>query len=148
MEGDSMTAKTNENGIFINGKGQVIELLQQMSAADKARLLKNLRVRNPSLAKELTESCISFESLWDLDEAGLKTVVSQVQPTILGLALSLTHVKNQRRALGLIPRDMAVRAFEIMQKDLSGNRNECQRAQQKILELAISLHRNRIIQFY
>lgn len=143
-----MTAKTNENGIFINGKGQVIELLQQMSAADKARLLKNLRVRNPSLAKELTESCISFESLWDLDEAGLKTVVSQVQPTILGLALSLTHVKNQRRALGLIPRDMAVRAFEIMQKDLSGNRNECQRAQQKILELAISLHRNRIIQFY
>lgn len=148
MEGDSMTAKTNENGIFINGKGQVIELLQQMSAADKARLLKNLRVRNPSLAKELTESCISFESLWDLDDAGLKTVVSQVQPTILGLALSLAHVKNQRRALGLIPRDMAVRAFDIMQKDLTGNRNECQRAQQKILELAISLHRNRIIQFY
>lgn len=143
-----MTAKTNENGIFINGKGQVIELLQQMSASDKSRLLKNLRLRNPSLAKELTESCISFESLWDLDDAALKTVVSQVQPTILGLALSLVHVKNQRRALGLIPREMAVRAFEIMQKDLSGNRNECQRAQQKILELAISLHRNRIIQFY
>lgn len=143
-----MTAKTNENGIFINGKGQVIELLQQMNAADKARLLKNLRVRNPTLAKELTESCISFESIWDLDEAGLKTIVSQVQPAILGLALSLVHVKNQRRALGLIPRESAVRAFEIMQKDLTGNRNECQRAQQKILELALSLHRNRIIQFY
>ncbi len=148
MEGDSMTAKTNENGIFINGKGQVIELLQQMNAADKAKLLKNLRVRNPTLAKELTESCISFESIWDLDEAGLKTVVSQVQPAILGLALSLVHVKNQRRALGLIPRESAVRAFEIMQKDLSGNRNECIRAQQKILDLALSLHRNRIIQFY
>lgn len=143
-----MTAKTNENGIFINGKGQVIELLQQMNAADKAKLLKNLRVRNPTLAKELTESCISFESIWDLDEAGLKTVVSQVQPAILGLALSLVHVKNQRRALGLIPRESAVRAFEIMQKDLSGNRNECIRAQQKILDLALSLHRNRIIQFY
>lgn len=143
-----MTAKTNENSIFINGKGQVIELLQQMNAADKAKLLKNLRVRNPTLAKELTESCISFESIWDLDEAGLKTVVSQVQPAILGLALSLVHVKNQRRALGLIPRESAVRAFEIMQKDLSGNRNECIRAQQKILDLALSLHRNRIIQFY
>jgi flagellar motor switch protein FliG len=148
MEGDSMTTKTNENGIFINGKGQVIELLQQMNAADKARLLKNLRVRNPSLAKELTESCISFESIWDLDEGGLKTVVSQVQPAILGLALSLVHTKNQRRALGLIPRESAVRAFEIMQKDLTSNRTECMRAQQKILELAISLHRNRIIQFY
>lgn len=148
MEGDSMTAKTNENGVFINGKRQVIELLQQMDAADKARLLKNLRIRNPSLAKELTESCISFNSIWDLDDAGLKTVVSQMQPTILGLALSLVHPKNQRRALSLIPRDQAVRAFEIMQKDLSANRNECQRAQQKILELAMNLHRNRIIQFY
>ncbi len=143
-----MTAKTNENGIFINGKGQVIELLQQMSAADKAKLLKNLRVRNPTLAKELTESCISFESIWDLDDAGLKTIVSQVQPAILGLALSLVHTKNQRRALGLIPRESAVRAFEIMQKDLTGNRSECLRAQQKILDLSISLHRNRIIQFY
>lgn len=143
-----MTEKTKENGIFINGKRQVIELLQQMDAPDKARLLKNLRLRNPSLAKELTESCISFNSLWDLDDAGLKTVVSQVQPTILGLALSLVHVKNQRRVLGLIPREQAVRAFEIMQKDLSSNRSECQRAQQKIVELAITLHRNRIIQFY
>jgi flagellar motor switch protein FliG len=148
MEGDSMSAKPQENGIFINGKRQVVELLQQMDAADKARLLKNLRVRNPSLAKELTESCISFNSIWDLDDAGLKTVVSQIQPTILGLALSLVHAKNQRRALGLIPREQAVRAFEIMQKDLTSNRNECQRAQQKILELAITLHRNRIIQFY
>lgn len=143
-----MTAKTNENGIFINGKGQVIELLQQMNAADKAKLLKNLRVRNPTLAKELTESCISFESIWDLDDGGLKTIVSQVQPAVLGLALSLVHTKNQRRALGLIPRESAVRAFEIMQKDLSSNRSECNRAQQKILDLAISLHRNRIIQFY
>lgn len=135
-------------GIFINGKKQVIELLQKMDVSDKKTLLKNLRTRNPVLAKELTESCISFESIWDLDDGGLKTLVSQIQPAVLGLALSLVHVKNQRRALALISRDMAVKAFEIMQKDLTGNRNECFRAQQKILELAISLHRNRIIQFY
>ena len=143
-----MSQKAAENGIFINGKRQVIELLQQMDAADKSKLLKNLRVRNPALAKELTESCISFESIWDLDESGLKTLVSQVQPTILGLALSLVHVKNQRRALGLIPREMALKAFDIMQKDLTANRNECLRAQQKVLELAMNLQRNRIIQFY
>lgn len=143
-----MTQKAAENGIFINGKRQVIELLQQMDAGDKARLLKNLRLRNPSLAKELTESCICFDSIWDLDESGLKTIVSQVQPAILGLALSLVNVKNQRRALGLIPREMALKAFDIMQKDLSSNRSECNRAQQKILELALNLHRNRIINFY
>lgn len=143
-----MSQKAAENGIFINGKGQVVELLQQMDASDKAKLLKNLRLRNPVLAKELTESCISFESIWDLDENALKTVVSQIQPTILGLALSLVHVKNQRRALGLIPREMALKAFDIMQKDLTANRSECLRAQQKVLELALNLHRNRIIQFY
>jgi flagellar motor switch protein FliG len=143
-----MSQKNAENGIFINGKKQVIELLQKMDAGDKSRLLKNLRSRNPVLAKELTESCISFESIWDLDDEGLKTIVSQVQPTILGLALSLVHVKNQRRALSLISREQALRAFDIMQKDLTSNRNECFRAQSKILELAMSLHRNRIIQFY
>jgi flagellar motor switch protein FliG len=143
-----MSQNNSENGIFINGKRQVIELLQRMDAGDKARLLKNLRNRNPTLAKELTEACISFESIWDLDDEGLKTVVSQTKPAILGLALSLVHSKNQRRALSLISRDMAIKAFEIMQKDLTSNRSECVRAQQKILELALSLHRNRVIQFY
>src|SRR6476620_840101 len=144
-----MSQKNAENGgIFINGKNQVIELLQKMDAGDKARLLKNLRTRNPSLAKELTESCISFESIWDLDDECLKTVVSQIQPAILGLALSLVHVKNQRRALSLISREQALKAFDIMQKDLTSNRNECFRAQSKILELAVNLQRNRIIQFY
>lgn len=137
-----------ENGVFINGKKQVIELLQRMDSADKARLLKNLRTRNPVLAKELTESCLSFESIWDLDDECLKTLVSQTQPAILGLALSLVHVKNQRRALSLISREMALKAFDIMQKDLTSNRHECQRAQAKILELAVNLNRNRIIQFY
>src|SRR6478609_6057253 len=132
-----MSQKNEENGVFINGKKQVIELLQRMDGADKARLLKNLRTRNPSLAKELTESCISFESIWDLDDECLKTVVSQIQPAILGLALSLVHVKNQRRALSLISREQAIKAFDIMQKDLTSNRNECFRAQSKILELAI-----------
>lgn len=144
-----MTQANKENGgIFINGKKQVIELLQKMDGADKAKLLRNLRNRNPALAKELTESCISFESIWDLDDGALKTVVSQIQPTVLGLALSLVHTKNQRRVLSLVPREMALKAFDIMQKDLTSNRNECFRAQQKILELAINLHRNRIIQFY
>ena len=143
-----MSQKNGENGVFINGKKQVIELLQSMDASDKAKLLKNLRSRNPSLAKELTESCISFESLWDLSDECLKTVVSQIQPTILGLALSFVHVKNQRRVLSLISREMALKAFDILQKDLTNNRSECIKAQNKILELALTLYRNRIIQFY
>lgn len=143
-----MSQKNLENGIYINGKAQVVELLKNMSASDKSKLLKNLRLRRPDLAKELTESCITFESLWDLNDEELRTIISQVKPQILGLALSLSHVRNQRRALSLISREMAVKAFEIMQRDLSANRNECLKAQQKIVELAINLNRSRIIQFY
>ncbi len=143
-----MSSNNSEKGIFINGKKQVIELLQKMEASDKSTLLKNLRNRNPSLAKELTESCISFESIWDLTDECLKTLVTQINPAVLGLALSLVHVKNQRRALSLTNRATALKAFEVMQTDLSSNRNECYRAQQKILEIAMSLHRNRVIQFY
>jgi flagellar motor switch protein FliG len=143
-----MGQKNLENGVYINGKAQVVELLKNMSASDKSKLLKNLRLRRPDLAKELTESCITFESLWDLNDEELRTIISQVKPQILGLALSLSHVRNQRRALSLISREMAVKAFEIMQRDLSSNRTECLKAQQKIVELAINLNRSRIIQFY
>jgi flagellar motor switch protein FliG len=143
-----MSQKTAENGIFINGKKQVIELLQKMDSADKAKLLKNLRSRNPALAKELTESCLCFDSIWDLTDECLRRVVSQMTPTILGLALNLVNTKNQRRVLSLISRDMALKAFEIMQKDLSSNRAECMKAQQKVLEIAMTLHRNKVINFY
>src|SRR5690606_35693148 len=98
-------------------------------SADRTKLLKNLRLRNPVLAKELTESCISFESIWDLDDEGLRTLLSQVSPSILGLALSLVPVKNQRRALSVISREGALKAFEILRKDLSAISNDCLRAQ-------------------
>ncbi len=135
-------------GVYLNGKKQVIELLKKMEGSDKATLLRNLKARNPILAKELAESCVNFDSIWSLDDNALRSVLSHVQPTILGLALHITQVKNQRRALALIERPQAMRAFEIMQKDLSGNRNECVRAQQKILEFAMKLHKNQIITLY
>lgn len=135
-------------GVYLNGKKQVIELLKKMEGSDKATLLRNLKARNPILAKELAESCVNFDSIWSLDDNALRSVLSHVQPTILGLALHITQVKNQRRALALIERPQAMRAFEIMQKDLSSNRNECVRAQQKILEFAMKLHKNQIINLY
>ena len=70
------------------------------------------------------------------------------KPVVLGLALSLSTIKHQKRALGLISRDQALKAYEVMTKDLSSNRRECMRAQDKILELAIDLSRRQIIRFY
>ena len=142
-----MDHKNQENGIFINGKKQVIELLQRMESSDKSRLLKNLKLRNPSLARELTEQCLSFDSLWELNDQDLKIVLNNIQPAIIGLALNATQTRNQKRSLSLMARDKAIIAFEILQKDLSANQQQCLRAQQKILEIALNLHQNRLIQF-
>ena len=41
-----MSQNNAENGgIFINGKKQVVELLQRMDASDKTKLLKNIRLK-------------------------------------------------------------------------------------------------------
>ncbi len=137
-----------KEGIYINGRQQVVELLRHMDQVEKGKLLRNLRNRNPTLAKELSEQCFSYDSIWGLEDDSLAAVLGQIKPVILGLALAMTNLKNQKRALSLIPRDQALKAYEVMTKDLSQNRRECVRAQEKILETALDLSRRRLVQFY
>jgi len=119
-----------------------------MENVDKMTLLKNIKIKNPALAKELTEYCVSFQTLWDLDDHDLKVLLNQINPAILGLAITLTNQKNQRRALSLIQREQAIKAFDVMQRDLSQNRNDCLKAQEKIVQTALNLQREKIINFY
>jgi flagellar motor switch protein FliG len=144
----SQTPAPEKTGIYINGRQQVVDLLRHMDAGEKARLLRNLKNRNPSLAKELSEQCFSYDNIWTLEDDSLARVIGGVTPVVLGLALALTGLKNQKRALALIPRDRALKAYEVMTKDLSQHRRECMRAQEKILETALDLSRRRVIQFY
>lgn len=144
----SQNDSTEKTGIYINGKGQIVELLRHMDQGEKAKLLRNLKNRNPVLAKELSEQCFSYENIWSLDDDNLGRILGGVKPVVLGLALSLGTLKNQKRALSLIPREQAMKAYEIMTKDLSSNRRECLRAQDKIMEAALDLSRRRMVQFY
>ncbi len=144
----SQNAENEKTGIYINGRQQVIELLQHMELNDKTKLLRNLKGRNPVLAKELSEQCFSYDNLWALDDENLGKILSMTKPVVLGLALSLSSIKHQKRALSLIPRDSALKAYEVMTKDLSDNRRECIRAQDKIIQSAIELSRRQIVRFY
>ncbi len=144
----SQNEQPEKTGIYINGKGQIVELLQHMEQTEKAKLLRNLRNRNPVLAKELSEQCFSYENIWALDDENLSKILSNVKPVILGLALATSNLKNQKRALALVPRDQALKAYDVMTKDLSNNRRECARAQEKIMEVALDMSRRRQVQFY
>lgn len=143
-----MSENLEKNGIFLNGKNQVIELFRYLDQDHKAILLKQLKIRNPALAKELSENCFSYDNLWSLDDDSLRKVLQTVSPVILGLALFLSEKRQQKRALSLLPRQNAERAYEIMLKDLSRNRKECQKAQDKILQNAIALSKRSIISFF
>jgi flagellar motor switch protein FliG len=138
-------ASDESKNIYINGKQQVIELIQHMDQKDKMTLLKNLRHRNPALAKELSETAFTYESIWYLSDDILKKILITTKPIVLGLALHLESGKNQKRALSLLAREQAISVYEVMIKDLSQNRRECVKAQGKILENALDLGRRKVI---
>ena len=57
-------------GTYINGKGQVIDILRLLSPQEKARILNHINSKNPTMARELAERCVSFanvEALGDND---------------------------------------------------------------------------------
>ena len=47
MEGNS------ENNVFLNGKAQMVEMLQHMSIEERNKILTNVAHKNASMAKEL-----------------------------------------------------------------------------------------------
>ncbi|MCT4642632.1 MAG: hypothetical protein N4A33_10095 [Bacteriovoracaceae bacterium] len=136
----------NEKGIFINGKQQVIEMLQYMGEKEKKKLLNNIKLRNPSIAKELSEKSFSFKSLFSMNNESLRSIFNNSNPTLVGLALYNESRENQKIALSVMDRHLAEKAFYIMNQNLTSKANECSRAQKKILQYAISLSKtNKIL---
>lgn len=140
-----MDANPKQNGIFINGKKQVVELLQFMSDAERKKLLNNIKMRNAVMARELSEKSLSFRDLFQLDDHIVRRILQNINPTITGLALFVSPTNVQRKALTLMEREDAEQAFSIMSKNLSHKKVECQKAQEKILQVAIQLSRRSLI---
>lgn len=138
-------SETDQKGYYINGKKQVIELLQCMEGEERRKLLRNIGIKNASMAKELSEQSYSFKDLLAADEESLSKVMSVTAPAIIGLALYLTPRSFQRRVLGSMERTRAEQAFNVMGRDLSDKKQECLKAQNKVLQNAIELGRRGII---
>ncbi|MBP9682145.1 MAG: hypothetical protein KBD76_12120 [Bacteriovorax sp.] len=140
-----MEANNNSNSIFINGKAQIIEMLQHMPREERARLLKNLKVRNPQLAEELTEQCFTFSDLDNLSDNDLQMIFQYVTAPILGMALKNIERAFQRRLLSLAGRDYAEEAFRVLKTSYSTEKRDIKRAQNKIVEILVSLKKRRQI---
>ncbi len=130
-------------GIFINGKAQIIEMLQHMKREERAKLLQNLKMRNPQLAEELMEQCFTFNDLDTLRDDELVRVFSYISAPILGMALKNVETSFQRRLLSLAEREYAQEAFRVLKTPYSTEKRDVPRAQNKIIEVLISLKKRK-----
>lgn len=144
MEGNN---GNSANGVFINGKAQIIEMLQHMPREERAKLLKNLKTRNPQLAEELTEQCFTFSDLDNLSDAELSMIFQYVTAPILGMALKNIERSFQRRLLSLAGREYAEEAFRVLKTAYSTEKRDIKRAQNKIIEVLVSLKKRKQVQF-
>ncbi|OFZ23540.1 MAG: hypothetical protein A2202_04800 [Bdellovibrionales bacterium RIFOXYA1_FULL_36_14] len=135
----------SEQAVFINGRAQVIEMLQYMEDEDRNTLLKNIRIRNPILANELLEKSLVFENIGKLSDHEIRLVINYVQPTIMGVALKNVNQDLQRRVLGLAQRAFAEKAYEIMIKSIGNEMTHIRKAQNKILETMVALNKKKQI---
>jgi len=139
------TTENTENGIFLNGKGQIIEMLQYMTPSERETLIKNIKIRNPHLADELLEKSLSFSSIDGITDHDLQILFGYIQPAILGIAIKTTGKEFQKRVLSLLPREKAEEAYTTMRTPITNEEDGIKRAQNKILNTLISLCRRKQI---
>lgn len=136
----------SDKGYYIDGKKQAIELLQHLEGSERNKILKNIALKNASIAQELSEKSYSFKDIFNTDDETIEKITQVTSPAIIGLALYLTPKGFQRRVLSIMNRQNAEAAFNIMTRDLTDKREECLKAQKKLLSNAIELSRRKIIQ--
>jgi flagellar motor switch protein FliG len=138
-----MEPNNNSNGVFINGKAQIIEMLQHMPRNERATLIKNLKARNPQLAEELSEQCFSFSDLDNLSDYELQNIFQSVSAPVLGMALKNVEKSFQRRLLSLAERSYAEETFRVLNNNYANEKRDTKRAQNKIIEILVSLKKRR-----
>jgi flagellar motor switch protein FliG len=129
----NLSSLGEKQGSFLNGKGQVIELLKFLTHEEKERILNRLRILNPQLASELNKSSVKFDDLFKKDPSLLKKIFSSFPPAITGMALKNCPSSFQRHILEILDRDYSRAAFQILQGSIQNEQEISKKAKDKIL---------------
>lgn len=128
-----------KTGIFLNGKAQIIEMLQFMGGKEKETLINNIKLRNPQLANELLEKSFTFKELVNVDTESIQQLFRYTKAAIWGLALQGIPSDFQRKILSLAPRSFAEEAYSIMMTNIKSERIDSKRAQNKIVSTYLKM---------
>ena len=132
-------------GVFLNGKAQIIEMLQFMSRPERDKLLKNIKLRNPALASELMEQSFSFSHIENLEGQDLLKLTGHIQAQIFGVALKNQTTSFQKKVLSAVNRNYAQEAYEVMLQPIKNENELVKRAQNKIINVLMNLSKKSII---
>ncbi|MDC1174168.1 FliG C-terminal domain-containing protein [Bacteriovoracaceae bacterium] len=131
--------ENKSQGIFINGKAQIVEMLQYMTAPEREKLLKNIKARNSQLADELMQESVSFSDFLRLDDRDIQLVLNYIKAPILGVALKALKREDQRQILVICDRAYAEEAYKVMSTPLSNEARDVKRACDKVSSVISAL---------
>ncbi len=140
-----LNQSSSKEKIRINGRAQIVEMLRFMDDDERNTLLRNINLRNSTMARELMEESFSFQNFMGLSDHSILRTLSYVKPAVIGVALKSCSLKFQKKILSLIDRSIAEKAFSYMQNPMSNPARDALKAQDKIAQTAIALARRKVI---
>lgn len=138
-------AKAGETGSFINGKAQAVEIMQALSPAERNRILKHIRVKDPGLATDLAHQSFSFKSIRNLEPHDLNRVSNFIDARIFGISLKGISIDDQRGILSKLDRNFAEVAYGALISPQASDERNIKRAQDKVLGVLTRLYKNQQI---
>lgn len=132
--------------IIINGRAQVIEILKRLPEDHKNKILRSLKIKNSSLAQELSWQTLTFRSIVDLKEKALETLLEYVSSPVIAIAISDQSTEIKKRFLSNVSRERAKEIFQNL-KNLSPNSINAKKAQSKIIDIATTLMQKKTLIF-
>lgn len=98
----------------IGGVEPIVEMLNLMDKATEENILDRLEERDPDLAEQIRKLMFVFDDLVKCDDRGIQTILREVKPDMLKLALK-TAAEGVKE---LIFKNMSLRAAENMKEEM------------------------------
>lgn len=124
--------------IVINGRAQVVDILNRLPEEHKNKILRSLKGKNSSLAHELSWQTLTFQGISQAKDEQLKVLLEYISSPIIAIAIQDQSVEIQKKFLNHISRDRAKEVFQQLKSTRAASVN-IKKAQNKMVEIAIAL---------
>lgn len=138
-------SKANETGSFINGKAQAIEIMQSLTPAERNRIIKHIKIKDPGLANDLVQQSVSFNSIKNLETHDIARISNFVDARIFGIALKGVSLDVQRDILSKLDREYAEVSYGYLISPQASDDRNIKRAQDKVIGVLTRLYKNKQI---